>query len=173
MPETHPFGNFVPNNSRYLILGSFTGKPENKYDWFYGTKRNQFWKILEVVYTTKLDTKFKKQKLFRKVKIAITDIILSCDRNNGTNSDANLTNTTYNIKAVNKILKENRIEKIFFTSSFAEKLFKKCFRDPSNLSSVTYYHILPSPSPRYAKLSLVQKIKVYKKLLPKWEVTPS
>lgn len=26
MIETHPFGNFVPADAKYLILGSFTGK---------------------------------------------------------------------------------------------------------------------------------------------------
>ncbi len=50
MIETHPFGNFIPENSRFLILGSFAGRQSVKgtsvtndeYDWFYGTRRNQF-----------------------------------------------------------------------------------------------------------------------------------
>jgi hypothetical protein len=58
MIETHAFGNFIPLDAKYLILGSFTGKEamrknpasDNSYDWFYGTKRNQFWSILESVY---------------------------------------------------------------------------------------------------------------------------
>ncbi len=44
MIEEHPFGDFIPQNTQYLLLGSFTGKiTDNSYDWFYGTKRNLFW----------------------------------------------------------------------------------------------------------------------------------
>lgn len=165
MSETHPFGNFVPNNAKYLILGSFPGKPDEGNDWFYGAKRNQFWKILEAVYKTKLDTKAKKQKLLIEIKAAIADIILMCDRKNNTNSDTNLTNITYNTKAIKKILSENKIKKIFFTSRFAEKLFNKQF--PVILACPESNLIpLPSPSPRYAKFSLSDKIEKYKKLLP-------
>lgn len=73
MIEIHPFGNFVPQNARYLILGSFTGKQEDGYDWFYCSKRNQFWPILEVVYGIKLQNKTEKQKLFNRLGVAITD----------------------------------------------------------------------------------------------------
>ncbi len=164
MTETHPFGNFVPKNAKYLILGSFPGKPDYTYNWFYSNRRNQFWTILKAVYKTKLDTKEEKQKHFGKLRIAITDIILSCDRHKGTNSDTNLTNITYNTKAINKILKRNKIEKIFFTSRFAEKLFRsKCHPE---LISGYILVTLPSPSPRYAKLNLSDKINIYKKLLP-------
>lgn len=42
MIETHPFGNFVPQNSRYLFLGSFTAKPVEGYDWFFQTVEINF-----------------------------------------------------------------------------------------------------------------------------------
>src|SRR3972149_9293812 len=160
MTETHPFGNFVPKNSKYLILGSFTGKiTDPSYDWFYSNKRNQFWPILRQVYNLKLETKEEKQQLYKKLQIAITDIILSCDRKKGTNSDTNLTNITFNTKAIKKILNDNKIEKIFFSSKFVEKLFKKKFPDFTSLYPYSYFYTLPSPSPRYAKLSLSDKIK--------------
>ena len=106
---------------------------------------------------------------------------MRCDRKKGTNSDTNLTNIKYNTKAIEKILKDNKIEKIFFTSRFVEKLFKKVFPNFSyqqstvhhpqpttnNLQPTTYLYTLPSPSPRYAKLTLSEKIKMYNKLLPK------
>ena len=164
MSEIHPFGEFVPHRAKYLILGSFPGKPNKTYNWFYSNQRNQFWTILKAVYKTKLDTKEEKQKLFKKLRIAITDIILSCDRKKGTNSDINLTNITYNTKAINKIIIENKIQKIFFTSRYVEKRFKKLFPDLSETYTWTYT-VLPSPSPRYAKLNLSEKIKQYKKLL--------
>ena len=50
MLEKHPFGNFIPANTQYLFLGSFAGKKVYGYDWFYGSKKNQFWAILKKVY---------------------------------------------------------------------------------------------------------------------------
>jgi G:T/U-mismatch repair DNA glycosylase len=53
------------------------------------------------------------------------------------------------------------IETIFFTSRFVEKIFKKLFPQFTNTI------VLPSPSQRYARMSLKGKIEVYKKLLLK------
>ena len=83
MIETHPFGDFVPKNSKYLILGSLTGKSapiEPGYDWYYGTKRNHFWKIIGAVYKTQLPDKKSKMDLFTDLGIAIGDIIYQCER---------------------------------------------------------------------------------------------
>lgn len=166
MSEIHPYGNFVPKNAGYLILGSFPGRPDDGNDWFYGSRRNQFWPILEKVYNRKLDTKIKKQKLLKNLKIATTDIIFSCDRKKGTNSDTNLINISYNTKAIENILTKNKIEKIFFTSRFVENSFKKQFKDFPEIHTEIEIYPLPSPSPRYAKMSLSDKIMQYKKLLP-------
>ena len=83
MIETHAFGNFIPLNAKYLILGSFTGRQavkgnsatDDSYDWFYATKRNQFWPILEEVYGIELRNKLSRQELFTKLGIAMADII--------------------------------------------------------------------------------------------------
>lgn len=37
---------------------------DDSYDWFYGTKRNLFWPILQEVYGINLQTKQEKQELF-------------------------------------------------------------------------------------------------------------
>lgn len=76
MSEKHPFGIFIPPNTRFLLLGSFSAKPEKRNDWFYGSNRNQFWPILEEVYTVPLKTKKDQQDLFIELEMAITDIIL-------------------------------------------------------------------------------------------------
>lgn len=172
MTETHPFGDFVPKDTEYLILGSFTGKRteedvKNGYDWFYGTKRNQFWKIMEAAYEIDLKTKIDKQNLFTKLKIAITDIIISCERKGNSNLDMNLTNIVLNTDAINNILEKNIINKVFFSSRFVEKLFKKQFKDVIKKYSEIELVTLPSPSPRYAVMSKLEKIKTYKHLLPK------
>lgn len=175
MIETHPFGINVPIKSRYLLLGSFTTKEaygENtkrraEYDWYYSNGRNQFWPILEGVYKIELKTKKAKQELFKGLRMALGDIIHQCERKKGTNLDNNLTNIVYNIKAVEKVLKNHKIEKIYFSSRFVENKFKKVFKGVLS----KYPHIklitLPSPSPRYAKLTIREKVVHYKKVLPK------
>ncbi len=171
MIETHPFGNFVPRSAQYLILGSFTGKRSNEdiangYDWFYGTKRSLFWPILQEVYKVKLNSIEEKQELFNRLKIAITDIILSCERKSNNNLDMNLINIVLN-QDVNNILKLNKIEKIFFSSRFVEKLFREHFKDLILEYPEIELITLPSPSPRYAAMSRKQKIDRYKQILPK------
>lgn len=171
MIETHPFGNFVPQNAQYLILGSFTGQRSeedifNGYDWFYGTKRNLFWPIIQDVYGLKLINKQQKQELFSRLGIAITDIILSCERKTKSNLDMNLINIVLNDEVAN-ILKNNKIKQIFFSSRFVEKLFRKHFKNLISEYPGIELTTLPSPSPRYAAMSRTQKVTRYRELLPK------
>ncbi len=117
----------------------------------YGAKRNTFWKILEAVYHITLEDKKSKQELFAKTKMGIADLILKAVRNNNTNSDTNLDIIELNDVAIKKILESNSIITIFFTSKFVEKLFKKVFPHISNTI------VLPSPSPRFARMTLLEK----------------
>src|SRR4051812_30504687 len=72
--EVHPFKPFMPEDAKFLIMGSFPGKihtlntPADT-DWFYGAKRNTFWKIIEEVYDVELPDKVSKQQLFSKLKM--------------------------------------------------------------------------------------------------------
>jgi hypoxanthine-DNA glycosylase len=165
MIEKHPFGVFAPKNARYLFLGSFPGQPP--IEWFFVTKRNQFWPIMTEVYQRDLTTTEQKQRLFEDLCLAITDTILSTTRKKESNLDVNLTNIVPNIKAINKILDDNKIQKIFFSSRFAEKLYRKHFKFAIEKYPKIELITLPSPSPRYAVLTKGEKIKIYKRLLPK------
>lgn len=175
MIETHPFGNFIPSKPKYLILGSFTGRQAVKgtqetvdsYDWFYGTKRNQFWSILEGVYGIELNTKTDKQCLLSNLGIAMADIIYQCERKDGNNLDSNLTKIIYNEAAISEIIKNNDIKKTFFTSRFVELKYKLKFTQIIEDFPTIQLITLPSPSPRYALLSKDEKITKYKELLPK------
>ena len=162
--ETHPFEAFVPANVRCLIVGSFPGReqtqrPVEVNHWFYGAPRNQFWKILEIVYQRELIDRVQKKNLFEEKGIGITDIIKSCVRTQGTNLDENLEIKDYNHEAIDQILKKHR-PLVLFTSRFVQKEFKKLFPDYSHRD------ILPSPSPRYFKLSIHDKAAIYRQKLP-------
>ena len=162
--EIHPFGDFVPHKSKYLVLGSFPAREGG--DWFYGSKRNQFWQILESVYGVGLKTKKKKQRLLSELGVAVADIILKCDRKNGSSLDFNLTNIVYNIRGIEQILKKHKIQKIFFTSRFVEKKFRGQFKEVVGKFADIELVTLPSPSPRYAAVTKAEKIKRYKETLP-------
>ena len=172
--EVHAFGNFVPENAKYLILGSFSGRgsptgtgvKDPTYDWYYGTKRNQFWPILEEVYGIELKTLGAKQSLFTKLGIAIADIIYKCERKNNNALDSNLKIIEYN-EAIPGIIQQNKIEKIFFTSRFTETKFATHFGKLNVFSPTLELITLPSPSPRYARMNLAEKTKAYKENLPK------
>lgn len=167
MIEIHPFGNFVPEKIKYLMLGSFVTKPSNSYEWFYANGRNQFWPIMQEVYGVELKTKKQQQALFVQLEMALADIIFSCERKNNSNLDVNLFNIVYNTEAIREIISKNKIEKIFFTSRHVENLFNKLFKDISGIDSEIELVCLPSPSPRYASMHKLAKVDKYKKLLPR------
>lgn len=171
MIEVHPFGDFIPKNSKYLLLGSFTTKPKHDYVWFYANGRNHFWPIMEEVFDVKLKTKDIQQKLFEDLHMALADIIYSCERKNGSNLDNNLTNIVYNIDGVTNIIRNSRIKKIFFSSRFVEGKFKQLFKDLVEQHPQIELIYLPSPSPRYAAMSRQEKIITYRKLLPSLQNT--
>ena len=163
--EVHPFEPFIPHGATVLIVGSFPGRQqtqlENKEDaWFYGAKRNQFWTIISHVYNVELHSAESKKALFTKYGIGITDIFRRIRRKENNNMDSNLEVIEYNGMAITNILDHHHFNAIFFTSRFVEKHFMKLF------PAVKNGKCLPSPSPRFAKMSITEKIKQYKASLP-------
>jgi hypoxanthine-DNA glycosylase len=163
--ETHPFKAFIPENVIAIIVGSFPGREVthrilSEDEWFYGSKRNQFWKIISGAYETDLPTKMQKENLFKKHGIGIVDIFLKVKRKADNNMDSNLEIVELNDKAIKIVLQNPNIKSIFFTSKFVEKAFMKMFPE------TTIGECLPSPSPRYARMSLQEKINYYKLKLP-------
>jgi G:T/U-mismatch repair DNA glycosylase len=171
--ETHPFGSFVPIGARYLLLGSFTTKEafddekKEAYKWFYSNGgRNQFWPMLEEIYRTKLQNRNEMQELFGILGMAIADIIYQCERKNSSNLDINLINIVYATIDITKILENNQIGTIFFTSRYVETKFRRFFKELINRHPDIILVTLPSPSPRYVQMTKEQKIKIYREQLP-------
>jgi len=82
------------------------------------------------------------------------------------NLDVNLKNLVFNTKEIDIILSKHGIEKIYFTSRFVEKIFKSKFKDIILKFPKVEFVTLPSPSPRYARMKIAEKITKYKELLP-------
>jgi len=165
--EIHPFKDFIPVNIKYLILGSFTSKDAKKgvlYDWYYCNGRNQFWSIIEQVYNVSLPTTEEKKKLFNTLQIGITDIIRKCERIQFNSLDKSLRLIEFN-PSIPRIISED-IDTIYFTSRFVERLFHKAYSNNICEPKKMKFVCLPSPSPRYAMLSKMDKVQIYRNLLP-------
>lgn len=165
MIEKHPFESFIPDDCKIIVIGSFPGKEstqtKRENDWYYGANRNRFWRILETIYQRDLKNKTDKRELFREVRIGITDIISSCEREENSNSDSNLKNKVYNSK-IPEIIKTNSIEKILFTGKGVYSEFFENFDAIENVELI----VLPSPSPIFRRLSFQDKVEEYKKHFP-------
>jgi hypoxanthine-DNA glycosylase len=113
--------------------------------------QNRFYPLLKEVFNddfTTLDL-VKKKELLLKHKIALFDVIKSCEIIGS--SDSSIKNITPN--DIEYIVKNSNIKKIILNGKLAYNLFIKYF--PS-LTNISYY--LPSTSPANAKCSL-EKLK--------------
>ena len=133
----HPFEPFVSKNTKTLILGTFPGKDftdpnkeNDKEDWYYGNKRNEFWELIEYALCCKensLKTIKEKKGLLEKHNIGITDIIKKAKRKENNNSDKNLYDIDPN--DLNSLLdKYKDIDTIVLTSKdMYTRFFKKYY----------------------------------------------
>jgi hypoxanthine-DNA glycosylase len=143
----HSFEAIYDKDSIYLFLGSFPSVKSREYNFYYMHPQNRFYPLLKEVFNddfTTLDL-VKKKKLLLKHKIALFDVIKSCEIVGS--SDSSIKNITPN--DIEYIVKNSNIKKIILNGKLAYNLFIKYF--PS-LTNISYY--LPSTSPANAKCSL-------------------
>ena len=158
MLATHPFDAFVPKGAVVLILGSFPSLKSFENNFYYAHPQNQFWKLLAAVYDEESPESIAAKGTFLdKHKIALWDMVQSCERENSL--DSNLKKIAVNdIEAF--LQQYPTIEKICFTGKTAEKLYKQHFE---HLTVPTFY--LPSPSPAYRAMKFEEKLMEYRAIL--------
>ena len=153
----HPFEAIIFKDSEILILGSFPSIKSFEEDFYYAHPRNQFWKILEGITAYPVNNKDQKIWLLKEAKFGLWDMIKNCRRDNSL--DTSLEEEEVNdIKAFLEAYPQ--IKKLAFTGKKAQALFEIHF---GTLDIERVY--LPSPSPAYAKMSLKEKIEIYKRKL--------
>jgi len=162
--EFHPFDPIINEASEVLILGTFPSLDSLKYQFYYAHKRNQFWKILGDIYDVSFKDDKAKVDFLLKNRIALWDIIYSCERKNS--ADSNLKNITPQDMPTLLSTYPN-IQKILFTGKKAEAVYFKHFKSLS-IETCT----LPSPSPAYAAMSYLEKLKEYRCHLLNQQMTP-
>ncbi len=148
--ETHPFLELgkVPNATK-LILGSFPvysitlpdseeknriRKSDGSIQFFYGSCKSSFWGLYHLYIDNSLEIPItSKEALSSLVKnqIAISDIIMECERNGRSAADSDLTKRVYNVKMIKGFL-NNGITKILCTSKGVMDMFHDQIAKKSN-----------------------------------------
>ena len=137
MRSYHPYTPFIPPRPDKLIIGTIP--PARFYQtagtlklrdvqFYYGSSDNQFWPIVEQAfqqqflydYDNTLQAVEQRQSFLAQSNIGITDLIESCDRENGAAADDSLKNIrNKDIKALLLSIKEYCSIKNFCSSSSA------------------------------------------------------
>lgn len=152
----HMFPPVFDKDSKVLILGTFPSVKSREQQFFYGHPQNRFWKIIAAVTGEKVPEEIaEKKELLLKHRIAIWDVIESCDITGS--SDNSIKNVIPADLSV--ILDYCRIEKIYANGAKAYQLYQK-YTFPITKREIIQ---LPSSSPANAAYSM-------ERLLTHWNV---
>ena len=105
----HPFPALYDEDSRILILGSFPSVKSREEGFYYAHPQNRFWKIMERLFGTKLQTIDEKKAFLHKEHIALWDSIASCTIHGS--ADSAIENATAN--DIKGLIEKTRINAIF------------------------------------------------------------
>jgi G:T/U-mismatch repair DNA glycosylase len=95
--EDHPFGNYIPQGSKYLIVGTFPTHRRNfAFDFFYSGGDNVLWGMLGKVFGYSFEhakgeeAVAERKQFLEKKGIGMTDMLEKCYRKNNFSTDENL-----------------------------------------------------------------------------------
>ena len=141
--------------SEVLILGSFPSVKSREVQFFYGHSQNRFWKVISTIYDCPVpnDTPSKK-KLLLDNRIALWDVIGSCEINGS--SDSSIRNAVPNDIAA--LVEKTGISRIFANGATSYNMYNRFCRDSVGIDAVK----LPSTSPANAAYSLDRLVSEWK-----------
>lgn len=151
----HTFDAFYNSDSEILILGSIPSVKSRELGFYYMHPKNRFWQILSIVFNEYIGKSVDDKKQFlSKHKIALWDVIESCDIDGS--SDSSIKNVIVN--DIKSILDKTNIKYIYCTGKKAFELYNKyCFNN-TNVSAVYLY----SPSPANCAIPLDRIVENYR-----------
>lgn len=151
---THSFDPVFDEHSRILILGSLPSVKSREQGFYYGHPRNRFWRVLAELTQEELpETIEEKKSLLLKHRIAVWDVIASCDIIGS--SDSSIRNVEP--VEIRRIMDRSPIEGIFANGRTAGKLYRKYLLPVTGMEAIG----LPSTSPANAAWNL-------ERLVEKW-----
>ena len=153
----HPIKPVFNKDSKVLILGSFPSVKSREEGFFYGHKKNRFWKILSLIFNQKQPlTIAEKTEFLLKNHVAIWDVIKSCEITGS--ADSSIKDVVPN--DLSEILKKSKINRIFVNGKTAQKYYDKYLKEKTGIEAV----LLPSSSPANAVYSLDKLVDEWQKI---------
>lgn len=150
----HPIPPLFREDSKILILGSFPSVKSREAEFFYHHPQNRFWKVISSVYQVPLPVTIEeKRKLLLDLKLAVWDVIQSCEITGS--ADSSIKNVIPNDISI--ILNTADIRKIICNGSTSHKLYMKYIFPKSGIEAVK----LPSTSPANAGSSLERLVEAW------------
>ena len=144
---THSFEPVFDKNSRFLVLGSLPSVKSREEGFYYGHPRNRFWKLMSELVGEELPESIEeKKKLLLDNRIAVWDVIASCDIIGS--SDSSIKNVEP--VSIGRVMENSSIERIFANGRTAGKLYRKYLLPVTGMQAVE----LPSTSPANAAWNL-------------------
>ncbi len=158
MKVYHTLEPIYYRDSKVLILGTMPSIKSREVGFYYAHPYNRFWKTLEKVYGETIGVSIADKKEFLlKHKIALFDVLKSCNINSS--SDSSIKEPVPN--NINKILKESNIKVIFTTGKKAYELYNKYILPKTKIEAIC----LPSTSPANCKKGIEEILyKEYNKI---------
>lgn len=152
----HTFEPVYDENSRILILGSLPSVKSREQGFYYGHPQNRFWKVLaRLLEWEEPATIEEKKAMLLKNKIAIWDVLESCDIKGS--SDSSIKNAV--AADIPGLLKKTKIEKIYVNGTTAGKYYKKYIWPLTGVEAI----VLQSTSPLNCRYDM-------EKLTENWSV---
>lgn len=159
----HEFEPFYNSDSKILILGSIPSIKSREQGFYYGHPQNRFWLVLAEVFKDSVPVSIHdKKKFLIKHKIALWDVLDSCEIENS--SDSSIKKPIVN--DIKIVLNSSMIERIYTTGKTAYNLYNKYLLN--KIEKETIY--LPSTSPANCKMKLEDLVKEYQKINYKKDV---
>lgn len=154
----HPFPPVYDEKSEILILGSFPSVKSREEQFFYGHPQNRFWKVIAALTESDIPENIEeKRALLLKNKIALWDVIASCEITGS--ADSSIKNVVPN--DITEILKNSKVKRIYVNGKTSEKYYNKYIRENTGVNSIC----LPSTSSANAVRTVEGLITEWKRIL--------
>lgn len=151
----HGFGPVYHKDSKILVLGSFPSVKSREVSFFYGHPQNRFWKVIAQVFHEEVpETIDSKKQLLQKHKIALWDVIQSCDIIGS--SDSSIKNVV--VTNLSEIIESCMILQVFVNGKTADGLYHRYSEQQTGIKAIA----LPSTSPANAGFSLERLVMEWK-----------
>ena len=160
MSQTHPFKPIFDENSKILILGSFSSAPSRKLGFYYANPQNRFWRVLAGILNAPLPGSTDEKINFLLARgIAIYDAAICCEIKGS--SDAKMTAVVP--ANLEPIFSGTRIVQVFANGGRAHEICEKYLK--TQILNATGKELIKLPSTSSANANFS-----FERLVQEWTV---